>query len=297
MSDADHQPRAPGPDAGRRPERPAHGRRGEEPGPDREDHRPHPLPGRRLLRRRRRGLLAELEPLDLRWRARGRPVRPGLRAHRLGQVPHAPGPLRRGAPHCSPRRPTERDVHVGRPGRALRRRRQAAPHARRPLRSWAPASSRSSPPSRSSAPSAPCPGDSLETTGWRKGSVLVDSSGRPVRKDTLVVGGIMTVYPKDTVSPRTGFITDEGQSVDQTVLIRVSDQPFTTEPGRENWTPDGYVAYSKVCTHLGLPGRPLRAAARAAGLPVPPVDVQRAQRRGAPVRTGAPPAAPDAPRL
>ncbi len=37
------------------------------------------------------------------------------------------------------------------------------------------------------------------------------------------------------------------------MLIRVSDQPFTTVPGRENWTPDGYVAYSKVCTHLGCP--------------------------------------------
>ena len=24
-------------------------------------------------------------------------------------------------------------------------------------------------------------------------------------------------------------------------------------PGREDWTPDGYVAYSKVCTHLGCP--------------------------------------------
>ena len=24
-------------------------------------------------------------------------------------------------------------------------------------------------------------------------------------------------------------------------------------PGREGWTPDGYVAYSKVCTHLGCP--------------------------------------------
>ena len=24
-------------------------------------------------------------------------------------------------------------------------------------------------------------------------------------------------------------------------------------PGREDWTPDGYVAYSKLCTHLGCP--------------------------------------------
>ena len=47
--------------------------------------------------------------------------------------------------------------------------------------------------------------------------------------------------------------TDQGLATDQTVLIRVSDEPFTTEPGREGWTPDGYVAYSKVCTHLGCP--------------------------------------------
>jgi ubiquinol-cytochrome c reductase iron-sulfur subunit len=101
----------------------------------------------------------------------------------------------------------------------------------------------------------PVPGTSLETTSWRKGSVLVDSTGRPVRKETLVIGGIMTVYPKDTVNAETGFITDEGQAVDQTVLIRVSDQPLVppTRPGREDWTPDGYVAYSKLCTHLGCP--------------------------------------------
>jgi len=99
----------------------------------------------------------------------------------------------------------------------------------------------------------PLPGDSLEVTDWRKGTVLVDSNGRPVRKDTLVVGGIMTVYPQSQVNVLTGFITDQGQAVDQTVLIRVSDQPFTTVPGREDWTPDGYVAYSKLCTHLGCP--------------------------------------------
>ena len=99
----------------------------------------------------------------------------------------------------------------------------------------------------------PLPGDSLDVTDWRKGTVLVDSNGRPVRRDTLVVGGIMTVYPQGQVNALTGFITDNGQAVDQTVLIRVSDEPFTTVPGREDWTPDGYVAYSKLCTHLGCP--------------------------------------------
>ena len=57
-------------------------------------------------------------------------------------------------------------------------------------------SSGSWPPSRCIRSLGPVPGDSLEVTGWRKGSVLVDSNGRPVRKDTLVVGGIMTVYPQ-----------------------------------------------------------------------------------------------------
>ena len=37
------------------------------------------------------------------------------------------------------------------------------------------------------------------------------------------------------------------------MLIRVSRRTFATEPGRETWAPTGYVAYSKLCTHLGCP--------------------------------------------
>jgi ubiquinol-cytochrome c reductase iron-sulfur subunit len=104
----------------------------------------------------------------------------------------------------------------------------------------------------------PLPGNSLEVTDWRRGTRLVDSTGRPVRRNTLVTGGIMTVYPEGSVivgqSPQP-FITENGQAVDQTVLIRLSDQELSppTMPGRETWTPAGYVAYSKVCTHLGCP--------------------------------------------
>ncbi len=143
----------------------------------------------------------------------------------------------------------------------------------------------------------PLPGDSLEVTGWRKGMVLVDSNGRPVRRDTLVVGGIMTVYPQDTVNPQTGFITDQGQAVDQTVLIRVSDQPFTHRAGTRGLDSRRLRRLLQAVHAPRLPRRPLRAGARVAGLPLPPVDVQRAQRRGAPVRAGTPAAAPDAPRL
>jgi ubiquinol-cytochrome c reductase iron-sulfur subunit len=37
------------------------------------------------------------------------------------------------------------------------------------------------------------------------------------------------------------------------VLIRLSNEDFTTQKGRETWAPKGYVAYSKLCTHLGCP--------------------------------------------
>jgi ubiquinol-cytochrome c reductase iron-sulfur subunit len=37
------------------------------------------------------------------------------------------------------------------------------------------------------------------------------------------------------------------------VLIRFATERFTTVAGRESWTPTGYIAFSKVCTHLGCP--------------------------------------------
>jgi len=93
----------------------------------------------------------------------------------------------------------------------------------------------------------PVPGLSLEKTDWRKGTLLVDSNGRPVNRHTLVAGGLMTVYPAGQQN------TDYGQAIDQTVLIRVQDTDLVTQKGRESWGPLGYVAYSKVCTHLGCP--------------------------------------------
>ena len=93
----------------------------------------------------------------------------------------------------------------------------------------------------------PLPKGTLFHTDWRSGSYAVDQTGRRVQVGDLAVGSIMTVFPEGTED------TDRGQAVDQTVLIRLSNQNFTTEKGRETWAPMGYVAYSKLCTHLGCP--------------------------------------------
>ncbi len=93
----------------------------------------------------------------------------------------------------------------------------------------------------------PLPGDSLATTNWKKGIRLVDINGNVIHVDQMTVGSFATVFPEGLQ------LTDEGQAIDQTFLIRVDTEAFTTIKGRENWTPQGYVAYSKLCTHLGCP--------------------------------------------
>ena len=47
--------------------------------------------------------------------------------------------------------------------------------------------------------------------------------------------------------------TNDHGNLRQTVLVRV--EPGLNKPaeGREDWAPDGLLAYSKVCTHAGCP--------------------------------------------
>jgi ubiquinol-cytochrome c reductase iron-sulfur subunit len=89
----------------------------------------------------------------------------------------------------------------------------------------------------------PNPGQSLFRTRWRRGSLVVDEQGEPVGVDTLSVGGALTVFPE-------GHVDVEDS---QTILIRLSRDDVVTRPGRESWGPQGYVGFSKVCTHAGCP--------------------------------------------
>ena len=91
--------------------------------------------------------------------------------------------------------------------------------------------------------------DSLFTTNWKKGARLTTVDGRQVMVDDLEVGGVLTVFPR-------GY---EGSSPDQVILIRLAqlgpnDPPYPiAPPGKTSFGVQGYVAYSKLCTHLGCP--------------------------------------------
>jgi len=93
----------------------------------------------------------------------------------------------------------------------------------------------------------PLPGKTLTGTDWKKGSYLVLQDGRRVHVDDFRIAEVATVFPE-------GFEeTPNGQAVDQTIIIRLDTEDFTTKKGRESWGPAGYVAYSKLCSHLGCP--------------------------------------------
>jgi quinol---cytochrome c reductase iron-sulfur subunit len=80
-------------------------------------------------------------------------------------------------------------------------------------------------------------------TGWADGIRLVDENNQPITADVLANGGITTVFPQNNVE-----LPDA-----PAVLIRVPPDLVQVPGDVRGATPDGYVAFSKVCTHAGCP--------------------------------------------
>ena len=87
------------------------------------------------------------------------------------------------------------------------------------------------------------PGPSLYDTVWKPGQRLMTLDGTPVSVSALQPGSTMLVFPE-------GSIGDEKA---QTVLIRVDEQFLRMPKERADWAPQGYLAYSRICTHAGCP--------------------------------------------
>jgi ubiquinol-cytochrome c reductase iron-sulfur subunit len=89
----------------------------------------------------------------------------------------------------------------------------------------------------------PAPGRNLFETSWKSGARLVGLDGTPVNAAQIPVGSIQTVFPENAV----------GVSDSQTVLINVGEGLLQLDAQRAAWAPNGFVAYSKLCTHAGCP--------------------------------------------
>lgn len=90
----------------------------------------------------------------------------------------------------------------------------------------------------------PALGDSAWHTKWRKGLRLQREDGTFVRASDLNVNSVVTVFPEGAI----------GDQQSQSVLIRL--------PSMIPDSADGFVAYSKVCTHAGCPVALYREAAK-----------------------------------
>jgi ubiquinol-cytochrome c reductase iron-sulfur subunit len=87
----------------------------------------------------------------------------------------------------------------------------------------------------------PVPGKDLFQTPWRNGLRLVDLNNAPIKAADIPVDGLATVFPEG--SP--------GSADGQALLIHVGPGLLQLSAARLAQAPQGYVVYSKVCTHAG----------------------------------------------
>jgi ubiquinol-cytochrome c reductase iron-sulfur subunit len=82
----------------------------------------------------------------------------------------------------------------------------------------------------------------LFETNWRNGVRLMTFDGEPVPA-SLEHGTVLTVFPEGSI----------GATASQTLLLRIDEKKLDLPAGRDGWTPKGFIAFSKICTHAGCP--------------------------------------------
>ncbi|MFC9848262.1 Rieske 2Fe-2S domain-containing protein [Streptomyces sp. NPDC060223] len=97
----------------------------------------------------------------------------------------------------------------------------------------------------------PLPGTSLRHTMWRKGLQLVNmNTNEPLRPSDVVVGSLTFAKPEGLEEHDEDFQTQ----IAKAALMIVRLQPDNIKDKRElEWSHEGIVAYSKICTHVGCP--------------------------------------------
>ncbi len=107
----------------------------------------------------------------------------------------------------------------------------------------------------------PYDGAGLANTVWADGMRVVrDVVGTPIRAADLEIGDLVNataaaLYETD----EEGELIIEGaerliaNSKAPVIVVRMEPDEIQDVEGRENWTVDGIIAYSKICTHVGCP--------------------------------------------
>ena len=92
---------------------------------------------------------------------------------------------------------------------------------------------------------------SFKRTLWRKGLRLTsDPSGRPIKAADVTIGSIWHVIPEG-LEEAPHPLDEKAKAV--VIVMRLEPDALIEAPERKDWSHEGIVAYSKICTHVGCP--------------------------------------------
>ncbi|MBX9243654.1 Rieske 2Fe-2S domain-containing protein [Actinotalea ferrariae] len=88
-------------------------------------------------------------------------------------------------------------------------------------------------------------------TLWKQGKKLTrDPSGEPIRASEVTVGSVFHVIPEGLRDEEL-WIEEKAKAI--VLMVRIDPNDLTEREERKDWSYEGIVAYSKVCTHVGCP--------------------------------------------
>ncbi|CAN5214465.1 Rieske 2Fe-2S domain-containing protein [soil metagenome] len=95
------------------------------------------------------------------------------------------------------------------------------------------------------------PNSLLRHTMWKKGTRLTrDPYGTPIKASEVVYGSAFHVIPEG-IDDSSDYLEEKAKAA--VLLMRLRPEDLHEEPSKKNWSYDGIVAYSKICTHVGCP--------------------------------------------
>lgn len=96
-------------------------------------------------------------------------------------------------------------------------------------------------------------GEGLENTIWKESvRVVRDVVGTPIRPGDLAIGDLVNGIP-DGLLDLEGVALQVAKAKSAVIVVRMEPDQIIVGKGRENWSLDGIICYSKICSHVGCP--------------------------------------------
>jgi ubiquinol-cytochrome c reductase iron-sulfur subunit len=98
----------------------------------------------------------------------------------------------------------------------------------------------------------PVVGDTLKHTMWKPGTRLTkDPTGIPIKASDVTIGSVFHVIPEGLSEMEEHKLEEKAKAA--VLLVRVNPSDLNEDPAKADWSYQGIVAYSKICTHVGCP--------------------------------------------